>query len=389
MLISLEEARKLIDDNIKPIHDYTRVNSIYNSVGKIILEDVYAIKSIPEMNLSAMDGFAFRVSDYKKYGRLKIAGKLFPSSKEIPELKEGETYYVATGAPIPKGADAVVRIEACRVEGNYLIIGEEVFEGKDIKYKGEDIKEGEIIIKKGDILTPYHLGILTYQGIREVKVGNLNSCIIASGDEVTPFTNPEKSLIPDSISPILIPLLEKVGKAIYYGVVKDEKEEIKNALIKAKENCDLIFFIGGSSVGEKDYVKKIVSELGKLLFEGVSVNIIKRGGAGLIENKPIVSLPGQVVSAITVFHEHGLHVISRMLNVEIRKFSKAILGEDIEVKHKMDSTYLFRLEGDKAFPLRWGTGLYSEIIRADGFGYLKRGKTYKKGEEIEIQRLLI
>ena len=388
MLISLEEARKLIDENILQNDNYTRTESIYNSIGKIVLEDIYAIKSIPEANLAAMDGFAFNVADYKKHGKLKIVGKLFPSSKEVPEIKEGEAYYVTTGSPIPKGANAVVRIEACRIEGNYLIIGEEVFEGKDIKYKGEDIREGEIIIREGEIITPYHLGILTYQGIREVKVGNINSCVIASGDEITPFVNPDKNLIPDSISPILIPLLEKVGKANYYGVVRDEKEEIRKVLIDAKEQCNLIFFIGGSSVGEKDYVKKIVNELGRMLFEGVNTNIIKRGGVGLIENKPIVSLPGQVVSALTVFHEHGLHVISRMLNTEIRKFMKALLGTDIEIKHKMDSTYLFKLEGDKAFPLRWGTGLYSELIKADGFGYLKKGKIYRKGDEIEIQKFL-
>ncbi|MBB5253360.1 molybdopterin molybdotransferase MoeA [Sulfurisphaera ohwakuensis] len=388
MLISLEEARKIIDINISSKYNYYRYESIYNSVGKIILEDIYAIKSIPEVNLSAMDGFAFKVSDYKKHGKLKIVGKLFPSSKEIPELKEGEAYYVATGAPIPKGADAVVRIEASKVINNELIVGEEVFEGKDIKYAGEDVKEGELIVKKGDVLTPYHLGILTYQGIRKVKIGNIKSCVIASGDEISPFNDPLPELIPDSISPIILSILEKIGKATYYGVVRDEKESIKQKLIEMKESCDIIFFIGGSSVGEKDYVKKLVAELGKLLFEGVSVNIIKRGGVGLLEETPIVSLPGQVVSAVTVFHEHGLHIISRMLDSEIRKFVKVKLGKDMYVEHKMDSTYLFRIENGEAFPLRWGTGLYSELIKADGFGYLSRGKIHKRGEEIEIQKFL-
>ncbi|QIW24842.1 molybdopterin molybdenumtransferase MoeA [Sulfolobus sp. S-194] len=388
MLISLEEARKIIDINISSKYNYYRHERIYNSVGKIILEDIYAIKSIPEVNLSAMDGFAFKVSDYKKHGKLKIVGKIFPSSKEIPELKEGEAYYVATGAPIPKGADAVVRIEASKVINNELIVGEDVFEGKDIKYAGEDIKEGELIVKKGDVLTPYHLGILTYQGIREVKIGNIKSCVIASGDEISPFNDPLPELIPDSISPIILSILEKIGKATYYGVVRDEKESIKEKLIEMKETCDIIFFIGGSSVGEKDYVKKLIAELGKLLFEGVSVNIIKRGGVGLLEETPIVSLPGQVVSAVTVFYEHGLHIISRMLDSEIRKFVKVKLGKDMYVEHKMDSTYLFRIENGEAFPLRWGTGLYSELIKADGFGYLSRGKIHKRGEEIEIQKFL-
>ncbi|MBP1358293.1 MAG: molybdopterin molybdotransferase MoeA [Sulfolobus sp.] len=390
VLISLEEARNLIDNTIDKKDNSSKLESIYNSLGKIVLEDVYAIKNIPEFNLSAMDGFAFRVSDYKKFGKLKIVGKLFPSSRHIPELKEGEAYYVATGSPIPKSADAVVRIEASKViDGNYLLIGEEVFEGKDIKYKGEDIKEGEIIIKKGEVLTPYHLGILTYQNITAVKIGNISSCIVASGDEITPFTSPTRDLIPDSISPILVPLLEKVGKPSYIGVVKDEKDTIRKTLEDLGQKCDIIFFIGGSSVGEKDYVKKLVNEIGNLLFEGVSVNIIKRGGVGLINNRPIISLPGQVVSAITVFHEHGLHVISRLLGVEIRKYIKSNLGTELVVEHKMDSTYLFKIEGNKAYPLRWGTGLYSELIKADGFGYLKRGKVYKIGDEIEVQKFLI
>jgi molybdopterin molybdotransferase len=386
MLIPLSEARKLIDNT-----DFRKApikrKSIYDAVGKVVGEDVYAMKNIPDTNLSAMDGFAFRVSDYNKYGELKIVGSLHPSSSEIPELKEGEAYYVTTGSPIPKGADAVARIEASKVMGERVKFIEEVFEGKDIKFIGEDISEGSLIISKGEILTPYHLGILTIQGIKEINVANVKSCVIASGDEIVPYY--ETGKIPDSISPILLYLLGKFGESKYFGVVKDNKEEIINAMKKLSEECSYIVLIGGSSMGDKDYSKKVIREMGTLLFEGVAVNVIKRGGVGVIGDIPVINLPGQVVSAVTVFHEHGLHILSRMIGKEVRKFSYYFLDQDISVKHKMDSVFLFRTEGVYAKPLRWGTGLYSELAKANAFGILARDKTYKRGETVELQQFLI
>ena len=385
MLIPINEARKIIDNT-----DFRKAGvkevSIYEAVGKVVGEDVVAVKNIPDKNLSAMDGFAFRVSDYKKYGELKIVGALYPSSDYVPELKEGEAYYVTTGSPIPKGADAVARIEASKVVGEKVKFVEEVFEGKDIKFVGEDIKEGNLILEKGEILTPYHLGILTIQGIKRIKVVSMKSCVAASGDEIVPYYQDGK--IPDSISPILLNILEKFGEAKYYGVIRDNKEEVTEALKRMSGECDYIILIGGSSMGDKDYSKKVIREIGTLLFEGVSVNVIKRGGVGVIGEIPVINLPGQVVSAITVFHEHGLHVISRMIGKEVRKFEKYLLEQDVTVKHKMDSVYLFKTHGIYAKPLRWGTGLYSELAKADSFGILEREKTYKRGDVIEVQKFI-
>jgi molybdopterin molybdotransferase len=382
MLIPLEEAEKIIENT-----EFKKANieevQILEAVGKVVGEDVISQKNVPETNLSAMDGFAFNLKDYEKYRRLKIVGKLYPSSKEIPELKEGEAYYVTTGGPIPKGANTVARIEASKIVGDYVEFSEQLYEGKDIKFLGEDIKQGEVIIEKGEILTPYHLGLLTIQGINTIKVLSIRSCIIASGDELKPYGN-----IPDSISPILLKIMEKFGKPTYLGVVRDVKEEIENKLREATNTCDYIILIGGSSKGDKDYSKKVIRELGKLLFEGVNVNVIKHGGVGVIDNKPIINLPGQVVSAVTVFHQHGLHILSRMINKEVRKYESYLLSEDVDVKHKMDSVYMFKTYGVYAKPLRWGTGLYSDLSKANGFSILKRGVSYKKGEYVNLQKFV-
>ncbi|MEM3971677.1 MAG: molybdopterin molybdotransferase MoeA [Saccharolobus sp.] len=387
-LIPIDEARKIIDKSTFSINKKDKTVSIFQAVRKILVEDIRAKKSIPERPLSAMDGYAIRYEDYLKYGKLRVIGKIYPFEKDIPPLKEGEAYYITTGSPLPANADTVVPIENSRIEGEYVIFRGDVKKGKNIKEEGEDIKANDLILAKGTEITPYHLGLLIQQDIYNVRISDLTFSIFANGDEISPFDYPEKNKIVDSISPILVKLLEKFGNVVYLGVAKDDINSVTEKIQKALEISDIIISIGGSSVGEKDYVKKAISKLGELLFEGVSVNIIKRGSVGLINGKPIIVLPGQVVSAIVAFHEFGLLVLSKILDTNLKKIVKSYLSEDIYVSHTMDSIYLFKVEGNNAKPLRWGTGLYSEITKANSFALLKRNVLYKKGEEIELQLFL-
>ncbi|QXJ33084.1 molybdopterin molybdotransferase MoeA [Saccharolobus shibatae] len=384
-LIPVEEARKIINNTNFEVKKREKDVDIFQALGKIVTEDVIAIKSIPERSLSAMDGYAIKYEDYLKYGKLRVVGKLYPNTLNIPELKEGETYYVTTGSPLPTNTDSVVPIENSKLEGEYVIFKGEVKKGKNIREEGEDIYAGQVIIRKGTEVTPYHLGILLQQQIFHINVSDLRFAIFANGDEIASFENPEKNKVIDSISPILIKILEKFGSVKYMGVAKDDLNDVIGKIEKSLEISDVIISIGGSSVGEKDYVKRAINKLGEMLFDGVTVNIIKRGSVGRIQGKPILVLPGQVVSAITAFHEFGLSVLSNILSANLKRFVKSTLVEDIYVNHSMDSIYLFDVKGNSAFPLRWGVGLYSELSKANGFTILKRSVTYKKGEEVELQ----
>ncbi|AGJ62788.1 molybdopterin molybdotransferase MoeA [Saccharolobus islandicus] len=384
-LIPVEEARKIINNTNFEVKKREKDVDIFQALGKIVTEDVIAIKSIPERSLSAMDGYAIKYEDYLKYGKLRVVGKLYPNTLNIPELKEGETYYVTTGSPLPTNADSVVPIENSKLEGEYVIFKGEIKKGRNIRGEGEDIYAGQTIIRKGTEVTPYHLGILLQQQIFHINVSDLRFTIFANGDEITSFENPEKNKVIDSISPILIKILEKFGSVKYMGVAKDDLNDVIGKIERSLEISDVIISIGGSSVGEKDYVKRAINKLGEILFDGVTVNIIKRGSIGRIQGKPILVLPGQVVSAITAFHEFGLSVLSNILSANLKRFVKSALVEDIYVNHSMDSIYLFDVKGNSAFPLRWGVGLYSELSKANGFAILKRSVTYKKGEEVELQ----
>ncbi|TRM84747.1 molybdopterin molybdenumtransferase MoeA [Sulfolobus sp. F3] len=387
-MITLEDARKIIDSTSFNVTPKECEVNISDAIGKIVVSEIRAIKSIPERSLSAMDGYAIKFNDYLKYGKFKVVGKIYPFDTTERKLSDGEAYYVTTGAPLPINADTVIPIENSKLEDDYVVFKGEVKKGKNVRERGEDVNENEVIITKGEEIKPYHLGLLIQQGIFRVKVSNLNFSIFANGNEITDFRNPESHKIPDSISPIIIKLLEKFGSVNYLGVAKDDLNDVSQMIENAIDKSDVLISIGGSSVGEKDFVKRAVNKLGEILFEGVSVNVIKRGSIGKVNGKPIIILPGQVVSAITAFHEFGLSVLSKIINVNLKKYVKSYLADDIFVEHKMDSIYLFRTEGSSAKPLKWGVGLYKELTKANSFGILKRNVMYKKGEEVELQLLL-
>jgi molybdopterin molybdotransferase len=387
MLIPIEEAHALIEKSFAKSSNVKSVK-VWEALGKVVATDLVSPTDVPERPLSAMDGYAVRASDLEKFPKLRVVGKSFPSSDTAQELKEGEAIYVTTGSPVPLGADAVVRVEAVRLEGDFVTTSVRPKPGQDIRPQGEDFRRGETLVKAGTLLNERQLALLLRAGVEEVSVLDVKSCVFATGDEISPFYRSEPGRIRDSIAPTILAYLNRFGKAEYLGVVRDDQREVESAISKAANECDLIVSIGGSSMGERDYVKKAVSKLGELLFEGVNVNVIKRCGVGKVGDKPFVALPGQVVSAVTSFHEFGLHVIEKFTGLPIRRTRKVALGNEVSVKHSMDSTYLVKVEDGRATTLRWGVGLYSELAKADGYTILKRGVTYKQGDLIDVSFFL-
>jgi len=384
-LIPLEEARRIIDlvDFVEPRKIYVKV---WRAVNMIAAEDLRAPRDIPPMRVAAMDGYAVRLEDLESFESLRISGKLFPGDRVI-ELGKGEAIYVSTGAPIPQGANAIVRLEAARVRNDRLYVIEKLWKGKDIVEIGEVVKKGDIIVKKGTPINPYALSLLIKSGILEIPVYRLRASVMAIGDELSRFDDPGDGGIKDSVSPTIMGLLS-FAESEYVGVIGDDPDEIVRAIEDSISKADLIITSGGTSVGEKDLVKKAVTRIGKLLFEGVTVNVIKRCSIAVVGDKPIALLPGSCVAAVACFHEHLLHVISRMVKGELRIYEEAVLGQEIRVDHSMDSLYLFISFAGVAYPLRWGPGRCYDLVKANAMGVLKRGMLYRRGEKIYLQRLL-
>ncbi|MCI4455415.1 MAG: molybdopterin molybdotransferase MoeA [Sulfolobus sp.] len=382
--MDVEEAHSRIDRSFSQIRATRRVK-VWDAVNRVIAEDVYSPIDVPERDIAAMDGYAVNVEGLEKYGKLKVVGKSFPNTVELPPIEDDQAVYVTTGSPIPPGANAVIRIEAARLENGYVTSSLRPRPGQDIRPLGEDFRKGDLLIPKGSILTERHLGLLLRANVDEVEVVDLRSCVFATGDELVPYYVSDSGKVRDSIGPIIASYLKRFGTVEYLGVVKDDPHELERVLVDASLRCDLILSIGGSSMGERDFVKSVVSRLGDLVFEGVNTNVIKRCGVGKVNGKAFVSLPGQVVSAVTSFHEFGLHVLEALSGLKLRKVKEVELAQDLEVKHHMDSVYLIKLTDHGATPLRWGVGLYSELAKADGYAIFKRGRKYGKGERFEVK----
>ncbi len=368
-LIKYEEVEKIIEGlKLQPLK--TKDVDVINSVNMIVAEDVLSQNDIPQENIAAQDGYAVSIHEGESY-------EIVSSN----ELKKGQASYVMTGMKLPVGANSIIRIEEARVVDNKLYPARGPKPWKDVERAGEDIKAGVALLRKGSFVSPYHVPLFIAAGIKSVKVFEICAGLVSIGDELVPYNHDNG--IRDAIAPMIMNLLPFAEKK--YTLIGDDKEKIKQALNEFSKDCDLIFTIGGSSVGKKDYTKKAISEVGQLLYEGVQTNVIKRGGLGIVNGKPVIALPGRIVSAATVFNAEGLHVVSKMIGVELRKYKDVELGEDVDVKHSMNATFLFKLDDSKAYPLRWGTGLYSELAKADAFGYLERNREYRKGERITVQ----
>lgn len=370
-LIKYQEVEKIIESlTLQPLK--VKEVNVFSSVNMIVAEDVFSQEDIPKQNIAAQDGYAISIHEGESY-------EIVNSN----ELKKGQAAYVMTGMQVPDGANSIVRIEEAKVVGNRLYPAREPKLWRDIEKAGEDIKAGEILLKKGSFVSPYHVPLLIASGVKAIKVYDICAGIVSIGDELVPYDR--EGGVKDSIAPMIMSLLPFASKK--YRLIGDDQEKIKQTLDELSKDCDLIFTIGGSSVGKKDFTKRAISEVGQLLYEGVQTNVIKRGGLGIVNGKPVIALPGRIVSAAAVFNAEGLHVISKMIGAELRKYIEAELGEDIVVKHSMNSTFLFKLDGKIAYPLRWGTGLYSELAKADAFGFLERNREYKKGDKITVQLL--
>jgi molybdopterin molybdotransferase len=334
-----------------------------------------------------MDGYAVRPLRRGFPTTFRLRRGFQRTGSRGPTLRPGEAVAISTGAPLPAGATAVVRKERSLALPGQLRVRERVSADQDVHRRGEDLAKGTVLLRHGKRVRPYHLGLLIAQGYRSLDVVSPKVTIVAIGDELARTgRGSRRGGVPDSISPIIAALVPYATSTIV-GPFPDDRRSLKIALRSAARSSDLVVTIGGTSVGPRDLTKPVVASLGALLFGGVRVNVLKRGAVGIIGRTPVVLLPGQVVSAITVWHEHGLRVLSRLVGRNLVRTDRVVLAQRLRNPHAMDSVYLFRISKGRATPCRWGVRLYSELLRAQAFGVVRAGSTLPRGATVEVQRL--
>lgn len=388
--LELEEAKELffteVEDGIKALG--TESLRVEDSLNRIAAKSVFAKISSPYFNASAMDGIAVR---YKS---------TFEANEVNPvRLKKGSDFiYVDTGDVIKDPFDSVIMIEdVVKIDDETVEIMKAASPWQHVRPVGEDIVASEMIIPAFHKITPVDIGALLSGGILEIEVIKKPRVgIIPTGTEII---NPEEEIsegkIIDSNSRMFEALVVQYGgQANRYKPVIDDYKLIKEAMIKAVEENDLVVINAGSSAGSEDYSSAIIKELGELIAHGIAIKPGKPAILGKINNKPVIGLPGYPVSAYFVFDAFVTPLIFKFLKHEEEKREKveAILSSRLmsSLKHLEFVRIKLGKIGEKliATPLNRGAGVTMSLVRADGV--LKIPKTVEgieAGEKIEVELL--
>jgi molybdopterin molybdotransferase len=297
----IEQALRKQNELIKAISDVDQVD-LADAFKRIIAEDVTAPLNVPGANNSAMDGFALKAEDSAQ--PLKIVAQVLAGHPFSGQIQNGEAVRIMTGAPVPAGANAVIMQEETRIEEDTLFCKADVREGQCIRKAGEDIQEGSIVLPKGTLITAAHLSLLASIGVAKVKVfRKLKIAVLATGDELVIPGNPlSPGEIYESNRTGLIAMLQKLPvEVVDFGIVKDNLEETRNAFQQASRECDWVISSGGVSVGDADFVKQVLGELGEINFWKVAIKPGKPYAFGKLGNAWFSGLPGNPVSCFITF----------------------------------------------------------------------------------------
>src|SRR6185437_6534905 len=275
------------------------------AVGRVLYEDILADRDYPPFNRSAMDGFAVRAEDLKKYSELEIAGEVFAGDNPGELTEEGRCIKIMTGAPLPKGTNAVIRVEDSTIsEGNAKFELQETKEWANIARRGEDSKQGQVIVKSSSICTPSVISLLAATGRYRVKVYRTPAiAIISTGNEVKKIHEQVFDYqIRDSNSITLAAFLSGYHIPVHRQfLVADKKEEISEA-IEQSLGADIIIISGGVSMGDADFVPDVLKETGvEKRFHKVQIKPGKPIWFGNYGTTVVFALPGNPLSCQVAF----------------------------------------------------------------------------------------
>jgi len=314
---------------------------LFRALKRTLAEDVFSDISMPPFNKSAMDGYACRKSDMKN--TLQVIEEIPAGSIPTKTIGENQCARIMTGAMVPEGANLVIMKEYIEEIGLNQVRCNRETTNTNICYEGEDVKAGELVIKKGDVITPAHIAILASVGCVNPLVYRLPSvAILSTGDElVEPHEIPGISKIRNSNSYQLIAQTQQLGiTPDYLGIVPDDEVSIKNMIAHALEKYDAILISGGVSVGDFDFVPKILKELKvNIHVHGMEVKPGKHLLFGEKTNHFVFGMPGNPVSSFVQFE------------VLVKPFLTAMMGkptDDSFLHLPLEKDYM-RKKGDQLF----------------------------------------
>lgn len=309
-MITVKDALKIVYKESWPIAAENK--DILSALNMVLAEDIYSKDNLPPFDKSAMDGYAIRSIDTEKCSKdtpkeFIVKGVIKAGEYCEESINYNEAFKIMTGAPIPKGADCVIEIEKVKTKEDKVYIYNEVKKNNHIINLGEEIKIGEIALSKGKKIRPAEIGILASLGYNFVKVYRKPLIgLIITGDELVDIDDIlEKGKIRNSNEYVLKAMIKNLGaEVLSFGIVRDDKEILKNVIIEVLDKTDLVITSGGASAGDYDFVERVLNEIGAdVKFNSVAIKPGKPISFATYKGKLFFSLPGNPLSAITTFEQ--------------------------------------------------------------------------------------
>jgi molybdopterin molybdotransferase len=391
-MLSFDEALQIV--NSSEVHLESEKVIFQKALKRVLAEDVLSDIDMPPFNKSAMDGFACRKSDLENL--LDIVAEIPAGSQSAVKIGENQCVRIMTGAMVPDGADFVLMKEHATEFKNGKIKRSKEVNRANICYVGEDVKTGDKVLSKGDKLLSSQIAILASVGCIHPMVYKLPSVgVISTGDElVEPDEYPGISKIRNSNSCQMISQSLLIGlSADYLGIVKDEEYSIKIALKSAIEKYKITIISGGVSVGDYDFVPKILKNLGvEILFHGLKAKPGKHLLFGRFENHFVYGMPGNPVSSYVQFELLVKPFLNKLMGLtETPRFLYCPLEEDFHRKLSDEIIFVpmaFTSDG-KALPIEYhGSAHIHSYTKAHGIMEIPAGiSELKKGAIVRVRPL--
>lgn len=392
--IPLEEARQLIADACRAIDRTERVR-LLDANGRVAAADVQSTRDVPPFSRAGMDGFAVRAEDTFGANRydpksLRVIDKVYTGQVPTKTLEPLTAIEIATGAPMPQGADAVVMVEETERAGDDVRVLTPVYPRQNVGRQGADIVVGQTVIARGDILNPSRIGALAALGVGDVEVfARPTVAILSTGNEIAePGTELQPGQIYDINKFTLSTIIQEHGGVpMSFATAQDTIEALEQA-IDAGSACDVLVFSGGSSVGERDLILDVIGRKGEIVFHGIAVKPGKPTVFGTIKGKPMFGMPGYPTSCLSnayMLLVPALRAIARLAPRHTATVSLP-LGQRIVSTTGRHQFYTVKIVDGQAMPAFKASGDITSMSQADGYIEIPaQTDIVEKGQTVDVK----
>jgi molybdenum cofactor synthesis domain-containing protein len=374
--ITLEEARRRLAEHVRPIERTERIN-LTDASERVAAADIVSFVAVPPFARSAMDGYAVVAADTARASRatpvrLRIIERVFTGQVARLPIESGTCAQIATGGPLPRGADAVIMVEETTSAGvDEVDCFAPATSGQNIGRRGADIAPGDTVVRRGDVLTASRLGAVAAIGCDALEAYcRPHVAILSTGNEVV---EPGRPLGPGQIYDVnrftLGAVIAAHGGIPEAHAPADDTLEALDSALDACDAADLIVFSGGSSVGDRDLVSDLVARRGEMIFHGIAVKPGKPTAFARLGGKPFFGMPGNPTSCLSNAYILLVPFLRRMARLPIfaPRTISVPLGRRIVSPAGRHQFYTVRLHEGAAFPAFKGSGEITSLSQSDGY----------------------